>query len=109
MSAFRCQSSGSHTTFSSDKVSHVSSGSGFVSRLKEIICTECDTFARSGDAVFELSTRFAEPFVTDEKLTPELQLEAKKLLFHELTQVCLWGNSTDLSLLINVSDIKLPG
>jgi len=24
-------------------------------------------------------------------------------MFHELTQVCLWGNSTDLSLLINVS------
>jgi hypothetical protein len=24
----------------------------------------------------------------------------------ELTQVCLWGNSTDLSLLINVSTIS---
>lgn len=28
--------------------------------------------------------------------------EQLKLLFTELTQVCLWGNATDLSLLINV-------
>lgn len=29
-------------------------------------------------------------------------------MFHELTQVCLWGNATDLSLLINMTeeDIK---
>jgi hypothetical protein len=64
--------------------------------------TECETFSRSGDAVFELSTRFVEPFVIDSKLSPEMQLDAKKLLFHELTQVTLWGNATDLSLLINV-------
>lgn len=34
--------------------------------------------------------------------------DARKLLFLELTQVCLWGNSTDLSLLINMTedDIK---
>mgnify|MGYP001575120498 FL=1 len=46
--------------------------------------------------------RFADPNILDAKLTGEKRLEAKKLLFHELTQVCLWGNSTDLSLLINV-------
>lgn len=63
---------------------------------------ECETFSRSGDAVFELSMRFADPNILDAKLTGEKRLEAKKLLFHELTQVCLWGNSTDLSLLINV-------
>ena len=69
---------------------------------------ECETFSRSGDAVFELSMRFADPRVLDTKLSDTQQLEAKKLLFHELTQVCLWGNSTDLSLLINRTeeDIK---
>lgn len=65
--------------------------------------TECETFSRSGDAVFELSTRFAEPFLTDSKLSEEEQLNVKKLMFYELTQVALWGNATDLSLLIDVS------
>lgn len=70
--------------------------------------TECETFSRSGDAVFELSTRFAEPFFNDTKLSSEEQLKAKKLMFLELTQVALWGNATDLSLLIDMSedDIK---
>ncbi|SCV72968.1 BQ2448_6893 [Microbotryum intermedium] len=69
---------------------------------------KCETFSRSGDAVFELSTRFADPYVIDEKLSAEDQLKAKKLIFHELTQVALWGNATDLSLLINMTedDIK---
>lgn len=70
-------------------------------RLNTFAFTECDTFSRSSDAVFELSLRFAEPFKHD--LDESKQLEAKRLMFHELTQVCLWGNSTDLSLLINVS------
>ncbi|GAA6021492.1 hypothetical protein JCM10207_005777 [Rhodosporidiobolus poonsookiae] len=69
---------------------------------------KCETFSRSGDAVFELSTRFAEPYKVDTSVSTEEQLEAKRLMFHELTQVCLWGNSTDLSLLINMTeeDIK---
>ncbi|KDE05895.1 hypothetical protein MVLG_03708 [Microbotryum lychnidis-dioicae p1A1 Lamole] len=69
---------------------------------------KCETFSRSGEAVFELSTRFADPYVIDEKLSAEDQLKAKKLIFHELTQVALWGNATDLSLLINMTedDIK---
>ncbi|GAA6002715.1 damage-control phosphatase ARMT1 family protein [Rhodotorula paludigena] len=69
---------------------------------------KCETFSRSGDAVFELSTRFAEPFKQADGATAAEQLEAKRLMFHELTQICLWGNSTDLSLLINMTeeDIK---
>lgn len=37
-----------------------------------------------------------------------MQQEAKRLLFHELTQISLWGNATDLSLLIDMTeeDIK---
>lgn len=58
---------------------------------------KCDTFARSGHAVFELAARFADPF----KIPND---EVKKLIFYELFQVCLWGNSTDLSLLIDMSE-----
>ncbi|KAJ9104410.1 hypothetical protein QFC20_004546 [Naganishia adeliensis] len=69
---------------------------------------KCDTFARSSTAVFELASRFAQPFKHEDGLTDELKLKANKLIFRELTQVCLWGNSTDLSLLIDMSeeDIK---
>lgn len=49
--------------------------------------------------------RFAEPQITDVTATKDSQLESQRLLFHELTQVCLWGNSTDLSLLINVRSL----
>lgn len=69
---------------------------------------KCDTFSRSSTAVFELSTRFADPFHHEAGATEEEKLKAAKLVFHELTQVCLWGNATDLSLLINMTeeDIK---
>lgn len=69
---------------------------------------KCDTFSRSSTAVFELSTRFAEPFHHTPGATEAEKLQAAKLVFHELTQICLWGNATDLSLLINMTedDIK---
>ncbi|KAF8832015.1 hypothetical protein HHX47_DHR1001159 [Lentinula edodes] len=68
---------------------------------------KCDTFSRSSDAVFELSLRFAEPFAIADKLSAEEKLEAERLMFLELTQVCLWGNSTDLSLLINMTEEQI--
>ncbi|KAJ3829385.1 hypothetical protein F5880DRAFT_1470747 [Lentinula raphanica] len=68
---------------------------------------KCDTFSRSADAVFELSLRFAEPFTISDKLSAQEQLEAERLMFLELTQVCLWGNSTDLSLLINMTEEQI--
>jgi len=67
---------------------------------------KCDTFSRSSDAVFELSMRFAEPFTQSGK-SPEARTEAERLMFLELTQVCLWGNSTDLSLLINMTEEQI--
>jgi len=63
-------------------------------------------FARSAwstDAVFELSTRFALPWTQSEGLSEEQKAVGRRAIFLELTQICLWGNSTDLSLLINVS------
>lgn len=47
---------------------------------------KCDTFARSQDAVFELSMRFAE---ASESLVGQGEQEAtekERLMFHELTQ-----------------------
>lgn len=69
---------------------------------------KCDTFARSSQAVFELASRFASPFEFAQGLSAEDKLATKKLMFRELTQICLWGNSTDLSLLIDMTeeDIK---
>lgn len=89
-----------------------------------LILGQCDTFSRSKDAVFELSLRFADPFKISEKLSPAEKLEAERLMFLELTQgqktdypfflefpdlslVCLWGNSTDLSLLINMTEDQI--
>jgi len=65
---------------------------------------KCDTFSRSNQAVFELSQRFSQPHDLLASLGPEEKKEKLKLVFHELTQVCLWGNSTDLSLLIDMTE-----
>ncbi|KAJ2914773.1 hypothetical protein MD484_g5633, partial [Candolleomyces efflorescens] len=62
-----------------------------------------DTFSRSHEAVFELAMRFAEP---SGKSANE-SVESLRLMFMELTQVCLWGNSTDLSLLINMTEDQI--
>ncbi len=51
--------------------------------------------------------RFAEPFTLSENLTAAEKLEAERHMFLELTQVCLWGNSTDLSLLINMTEEQI--
>ena len=122
MSASRSPSTGKLTTSSSVRVRLLLPSRYYrtaVSKLtRRSVCAECDTFSRSSDAVFELSLRFAKPWEQDKSLSPEQALEAKRLMFHELTQICLWGNSTDLSLLINVSvtfwarkrlDIELTG
>ena len=51
---------------------------------------KCDTFSRSSQAVFELSTRFVEPWKYAEAevngLTAEEKIEAERLMFLELTQ-----------------------
>ena len=47
---------------------------------------KCDTFSRSSQAVFELSTRFSEPQQLGPNLTAEEIKEKNKLIFLELTQ-----------------------
>ncbi|OZJ04247.1 hypothetical protein BZG36_02481 [Bifiguratus adelaidae] len=59
------------------------------------------TFRGSSAAVFELAAKFAEPIRQQSD-------DEKRVWFHELAQVSLWGNATDLSLLANMKeeDIK---
>jgi hypothetical protein len=51
--------------------------------------------------------RFAEPFKQSENMSDKEKAENERLMFLELTQVCLWGNSTDLSLLINMTEEQI--
>ncbi|KAF8971722.1 hypothetical protein BDZ97DRAFT_2070947 [Flammula alnicola] len=64
-------------------------------------------FSHSSDAVFELSLRFAEPFKISDNFSLKEKLEAECLMFLELTHVCLRGNLTGLSLLINMTEDQI--
>ncbi|KAI4749836.1 hypothetical protein E4T52_17346 [Aureobasidium sp. EXF-3400] len=68
-----------------------------------------ETFAKSRNAVEELAARYINVidgagFASSPKWTEE-----QKLLFFEMTQVALWGNATDLSLLSNLSLDQIQG
>jgi hypothetical protein len=68
-----------------------------------------ETFAKSRNAVEELAARYicvigGAGFASSPKWTEE-----QKLLFFEMTQVALWGNATDLSLLSNLSLDQIQG
>ncbi|KAI8979139.1 DUF89 domain-containing protein [Mycotypha africana] len=58
-----------------------------------------NTFRGSHAAVFDLATKM--PGLIDPANASSL--EKLELIYHELIQVCLWGNATDLSLLTNMS------
>jgi hypothetical protein len=61
------------------------------------------TFVKSRAAVSELASRYMH-VVSDTALAQnEGKEEAKKLLFIEMTEIALWGNATDLSLLANLT------
>lgn len=71
------------------------------------------TFRSSRPAVLELAARYkdmVEKLRADSGKTHDV--DAEKLLFTEMFEICLWGNATDLSLLTNLTyeDIqKLQG
>ena len=76
------------------------------------------TFRSSRPAVLELATRYKDLITkleekSDGPKRPAAEvIEAEKLLFIEMCEICLWGNATDLSLLTSLSydDIqKLQG
>jgi damage-control phosphatase, subfamily III len=77
------------------------------------------TFKSSRPAVLELAAKYKELVLqlesessADTQRSPEDVEEAKKILFMEMCEICLWGNATDLSLLTSLTyeDIqKLQG
>jgi uncharacterized protein with ATP-grasp and redox domains len=70
-------------------------------------------FRTSRDAILELAAQYKtliQQIEAHKKSAPDV--EAERLLFIEMAEICLWGNATDLSLLPNLSyeDIqKLQG
>jgi hypothetical protein len=61
------------------------------------------TFVKSRAAVEELASRYIQ-IVADTRLAQnESKDETRKLLFIEMTEIALWGNATDLSLLANLT------
>ncbi|KAI4715634.1 DUF89-domain-containing protein [Aureobasidium sp. EXF-10727] len=68
-----------------------------------------ETFAKSRNAVEELAARYINVIDKTEFASSPTWTEEQKLLFHEMTQVALWGNATDLSLLSNLSLDQIQG
>ncbi|KAI0392819.1 DUF89-domain-containing protein [Xylariaceae sp. FL0594] len=74
-----------------------------------------NTFRSSRPAVLELAARYKDlvtQMEADKSKTDAETEEARKLLFTEMCEICLWGNATDLSLLTSLTyeDIqKLQG
>jgi damage-control phosphatase, subfamily III len=74
-----------------------------------------NTFRSSRPAVLELAARYKDlvtQMEADKSKTDAESEEARRLLFTEMCEICLWGNATDLSLLTSLTyeDIqKLQG
>jgi hypothetical protein len=58
---------------------------------------------KSRVAVEELASRYVQILADTRLLQYQSKEEAKKLLFIEMTEIALWGNATDLSLLANLT------
>ncbi|KAI2601869.1 DUF89-domain-containing protein [Hypoxylon sp. NC1633] len=73
------------------------------------------TFRSSRPAVLELASRYKDlvtEMENDKGMVGTEHQEARKILFFEMCEICLWGNATDLSLLTSLTyeDIqKLQG
>lgn len=64
------------------------------------------TFKSSRPAVLELASRYKELALDAEKSTnksSQATVQADRLLFSEMCEICLWGNATDLSLLTSLT------
>ncbi|CAG8575746.1 10814_t:CDS:2, partial [Scutellospora calospora] len=67
-----------------------------------------DTFRASIAAIVEIAKRIDELVDIPKSGAHDGIIDAGRIIFHELVQISLWGNATDLSLLNNLSndDIK---
>ncbi|KAF5679579.1 DUF89 domain-containing protein [Fusarium heterosporum] len=61
------------------------------------------TLIKSQKAVEELASRFTKVVINPEMPLKGLDTGAARLVFVEMTELALWGNATDLSLLTNLS------
>jgi hypothetical protein len=61
------------------------------------------TLIKSQKAVEELAARFNQVIANTAKPLKNLDDDAARLVFIEMTELALWGNATDLSLLTNLS------
>lgn len=59
--------------------------------------------AKSGVAVKELANRYNQVIAKPNTSLKDAEEDAARLLFLEMTELALWGNATDLSLLHNVT------
>ncbi|CAG8651490.1 17155_t:CDS:2, partial [Cetraspora pellucida] len=62
------------------------------------------TFKASFIAVIEIAKRIDELVYIPKLPADNEKIDVGRIIFHELVQISLWGNSTDLSLLTNLSD-----
>ncbi len=73
--------------------------------------TKLDTFKSSGTAISALAVTIEDLVVKSlsSEQGAESTAEGREILFHEMAQMSLWGNATDLSLLTNLSysDLQL--
>ncbi|KAI3481645.1 hypothetical protein L1887_55778 [Cichorium endivia] len=67
--------------------------------------TKLDTFKSSGNAISALAVTIEELVAKSlsSEQGPESTPQGREILFHEMAQMSLWGNATDLSLLTNLS------
>ena len=67
--------------------------------------TKLDTFKSSGTAISALAVTIEDLVAKSlsSQQGPESTPEGREILFHEMAQMSLWGNATDLSLLTNLS------
>ncbi|KLP15843.1 Uncharacterized protein LW94_9639 [Fusarium fujikuroi] len=61
------------------------------------------TLVKSKKAVQELESRVTQAIANPIQPLPSLDDDSARIAFSEMTEMCLWGNATDLSLLTNLS------
>ncbi|KAF0492444.1 DUF89-domain-containing protein [Gigaspora margarita] len=62
-----------------------------------------DTFKASYNAIIEIAKRIDELVYIPKLHADNEEINSGRIIFHELVRISLWGNSTDLSLLTNLS------